>query len=1015
MFPFAGLQNIDLRTTRRKGSQFSPHAEQNQFCGIAKIESDPSSAKLLQSPQAADIAVGPCVLLDRLGSGLRATTYLARPRDGRKPCVLKVIEIPSTALDAGVTRLEELTGRLQNVSHNRIVAPHTAAGHRGGLITISNHIGGDSFADLLVRRGRFAAAAITAIARQLVDALAAFEAVDGVHGDIRTANVRLTAHGDAVLVDAGLSPSIYPELIVDPRTPPERYDGIAPELIGTGAPADSRSDMYALGCLLWQLLAGRASYPSGDPLARLASHQTRRIVDIREWAPDTPAPLAEAIYSLTSPDPLERPSSFRALREAWGRPRRADRRRLAKLYAELHARVPVRRVATRASAGFRRSVVAASLFVGIAAALTFSDPRLRDQFAEATAPVAEYLADAAARFRSESDPRDDSGPKENDQETVAAGRGQKLPAPNADGLVELKTAGPYLWDSPVKSSRPIVIRGVVGVTPVIRVVPGRSRMTAAHVSFENVTFQIDNPASTDGSPSETAISVHSDSLTIRGCRLNSTPSPNADGEKRVTPAFIFYQSLNPSARTSGRVTLADTVCYGPADLFSFSETPRLIDCSHCLVAGGGRLLRASRLPAFGRDCRIRMKSVTLRGARSLLGAIVDVESTATGRFDLEATNCVFDFDQQLGALFHLAGDLDKVSRPLIRMSGVGSLARSDVRVAARAVNASRIEPLETPDRWVQFDGGILSPPFRFAGNDLNRPADSMVIVQGIPRRSSGAPGIDAARFTSGKPAEKLVTEMIAIPGKSGEEGRVVEFIRKKLKAAGIPDSAMSTDSANRKSPVGGETGNLIVKLPGTMKGPRRLLMAHIDTVPLCVGARPERKGKYIVSKDKHTALGGDDRAGASVVLNAAIEIMKQKLPHPPLTLFWPVQEEIGLYGARLVTKSKLGNPKLCFNWDGGDPTMAVIGATGDYSIQIEIEGIASHAGGEPEKGVSAIAIASRAIEDLTSNGWHGLIVKGKNTGTSNVGIINGGDATNVVTPSLKLKAEARSHDPKAPR
>lgn len=272
--------------------------------------------------------------------------------------------------------------------------------------------------------------------------------------------------------------------------------------------------------------------------------------------------------------------------------------------------------------------------------------------------------------------------------------------------------------------------------------------------------------------------------------------------------------------------------------------------------------------------------------------------------------------------------------------------------------------------------------------------------------NAALPSIDA------KAAEKLVTEMIAIPGKSGEEGRVVEFIRKQLKAAGIPESAVKTDSANRKSPRGGETGNLIVKLPGTIRGPRRLMMAHIDTVPLCVGAKPVRKGKYIVSSDKTTALGGDDRAGASVVLNAILEIQKQKLPHPPLTLFWPVQEEVGLYGARFVTKSKLGNPKLCFNWDGGDPNMAVIGATGDYAIQIDVEGIASHAGGEPERGVSAIAIAARAIDDLRQNGWHGLILQGKSAGTSNVGIVSGGDATNVVMPGLRLHAEARSHDPK---
>jgi tripeptide aminopeptidase len=263
-----------------------------------------------------------------------------------------------------------------------------------------------------------------------------------------------------------------------------------------------------------------------------------------------------------------------------------------------------------------------------------------------------------------------------------------------------------------------------------------------------------------------------------------------------------------------------------------------------------------------------------------------------------------------------------------------------------------------------------------------------------------------------KSAEKLVAEMMAIPGKSAQEAQVLDTIRKKLRKAGVPASAITVDAANKKSPLGGEVGNLIVKLPGTMRGPRRLMMAHLDTVPLCVGSQPVKKGNYYHSKDPETALGGDDRAGASVVLNAILEIKRQNLPHPPLTLFWPVQEEVGLYGARFVSKGKLGNPKLCFNWDGGDPNLAVIGATGDYAIEIEIEGIASHAGGHPEEGVSAIGIAGIAVNDLIQNGWHGLIIKGRNAGTSNIGIISGGDATNVVTPKLTLKAEARSHDPK---
>ena len=274
------------------------------------------------------------------------------------------------------------------------------------------------------------------------------------------------------------------------------------------------------------------------------------------------------------------------------------------------------------------------------------------------------------------------------------------------------------------------------------------------------------------------------------------------------------------------------------------------------------------------------------------------------------------------------------------------------------------------------------------------------------RRASARVQIDADR------AVALVTEMIAIPGKSGQERPVLDLIRRRLRAAGIDDAAIVEDAVHRKSPIGGNAGNLIVKLPGTVRGMRRLLMAHVDTVPLCVGARPVRRGAHIKSRDPDTALGGDDRAGASVILNALLEIKRRNLPHPPLTFFWPVQEEVGLYGSRYVNVRKLGSPKLCFNWDGGDPNVVVIGATGDYSIDVTISGIASHAGGHPEKGVSAAAIASLAIADLVKTGWHGLIEKNGKAGTSNVGVLMGGDATNVVMPNLRIRAEARSHDPK---
>jgi tripeptide aminopeptidase len=106
----------------------------------------------------------------------------------------------------------------------------------------------------------------------------------------------------------------------------------------------------------------------------------------------------------------------------------------------------------------------------------------------------------------------------------------------------------------------------------------------------------------------------------------------------------------------------------------------------------------------------------------------------------------------------------------------------------------------------------------------------------------------------------------------------------------------------------------------------------------------------------------------------------------------------------------LGKPRLAFNWDGCSAEKVTVAATGGYRLQIEIDGLAAHAGAAPEQGVSAIAIASLAIAQLVRDGWHGLIAKDGHAGTSNVGYIHGGEATNVVTDRVELKAEARSHE-----
>lgn len=260
-------------------------------------------------------------------------------------------------------------------------------------------------------------------------------------------------------------------------------------------------------------------------------------------------------------------------------------------------------------------------------------------------------------------------------------------------------------------------------------------------------------------------------------------------------------------------------------------------------------------------------------------------------------------------------------------------------------------------------------------------------------------------------AEELVARLISLPGGSGKERPVMDFIVAELRRAGAAADAIQFDRAHWRSVHGGEVGNLVCKLPGTVRGPRRLLMAHTDTVPLCQGARPVRRGRFLVPAEKHTGLGADNRAGCAVILHTALEVLRRGLPHPPLTFLWTVQEEIGLHGAKNATLSLLGQPRLAFNFDGGRSEKVTVGATGGYRMSIAIRGVASHAGGAPEEGVNAITVASLAIAELHQDGWLGLVEKGARRGTSNVGVVRGGEATNVVTPEVTLRAEARSHDP----
>jgi tripeptide aminopeptidase len=262
-------------------------------------------------------------------------------------------------------------------------------------------------------------------------------------------------------------------------------------------------------------------------------------------------------------------------------------------------------------------------------------------------------------------------------------------------------------------------------------------------------------------------------------------------------------------------------------------------------------------------------------------------------------------------------------------------------------------------------------------------------------------------------AEARLMKYLAIEGVSGQEKAIGEAIAADLKALGVPASAIKFDSAHKRIALPTETGNLIVTLPGTRKGPRLMFATHLDTVPLCKGAKPKKSGGKIVPAGK-TALGGDNRTGCGVLVTLVESLYKNDLPHPPITLVFTVREESGLQGASALDPKDLGGATMCFNVDSKIPADLITGAVGAQAWEVEIHGKASHAGVAPEKGISSTLVASMALADAHREGWWGKVVKKSGRGTSNAGVFGGkemrsaGDATNVVTDYVYVRGEARS-------
>ncbi len=241
---------------------------------------------------------------------------------------------------------------------------------------------------------------------------------------------------------------------------------------------------------------------------------------------------------------------------------------------------------------------------------------------------------------------------------------------------------------------------------------------------------------------------------------------------------------------------------------------------------------------------------------------------------------------------------------------------------------------------------------------------------------------------------KTFLDLVKIPSESGHEKKVTDYLVARLTSLGMK---VEVDKAGEL--VGSDTGNIIGRMVGTLPG-SIALSAHQDTVVPGVGISPKIVDGDIRS-DGLTILGADDKAGLAIILET-LEFYRDK-PHPTIEVIFDICEEIGLRGASVLDLSKIYSKNSVILDVDGPPGRINIVAPYQDVCKVVIKGKPSHAGVSPEKGVSAIEVASKAIAQMKL----GRLDAGT---TANIGIIQGGKATNIVAAECKVDMESRSHD-----
>jgi serine/threonine protein kinase len=250
-------------------------------------------------------------LVALLGQGHMGIVFRARRETDDESVALKVLRDELAGDELYRRRFQREARIASELAHENVVPVIDFGEASGRLYLAALYVRGVSLSERIASRGALSLAEALRLVRDLSGALEALHARGLVHRDVKPANVMVDERGTAALTDFGLARGVADTVLTRTGVVVGTVDYLAPELI-RGQQAGHASDIYALGCLLYECLAGAAPFADKAYVETLLAHVRDEPRDLSDLRPDLPVGFCWAVLKALAKDPAQRPATATA-------------------------------------------------------------------------------------------------------------------------------------------------------------------------------------------------------------------------------------------------------------------------------------------------------------------------------------------------------------------------------------------------------------------------------------------------------------------------------------------------------------------------------------------------------------------------------------------------------------------------------------------------------------------------------------------------------------------------------